>query len=71
MAETPIKMVNVTGLPAGPMEDILNIVQEYTGRIDAPMDFEEWYKCDGCDEIHDSDVGQWEHRVLVGDIGKA
>ncbi len=34
----PIKMLNVTGIPAGPMDEILNIVQEYTGRVDEPID---------------------------------
>ena len=34
----PIKMLNVTGLPAGPMEDVLAIIQEYTGRVDLPVD---------------------------------
>lgn len=64
----PIKMLNVTGLPTGPMEEILNIIQSYTGRVDAPVDFEKWFLCHGCDEIHQTDVGGWEQTVLVGGL---
>lgn len=68
MATDPIKMVNVTGLPAGPIDEILRMIQNYTGRVDEPLDFEFWFLCEGCDEIHNTDVGGWDHRVLVAEL---
>lgn len=38
MTTNPVKMLNVTGLPAGPMDELLNLILEYTGRVDKPID---------------------------------